>query len=303
MIYISNLRCLIIVFFAFSLTLSFYSSQNNNQIDKNSNLLIPSNYKSNNVRNVVKTLNAAEALIKTKGEKGLDIIREQNKISGELSVYVFSYEGESIIDFDSEAQNSKDHSQQFNIETAAIQYMLKEEVEDRDCGWVHYKWMQKGSFYPEWKSSLVTSAISPSGKKYILVCGDFNLPIEDEFIIEFVDDFTDLFLKDKYTYADFEKKSYRVFMHKTYIFVMNDEGVMIHNPVYPFLESRNLYDYKDYEGRYIFREMINSLSNSNETWIEYLVQTKEKPFKKRVYLRKVKKGNDIYIIAAGYILN
>lgn len=302
MVYINNLRYAVIIFFVFFLTGSYYSSQNN-QGNKNSDLLISSNYMSDRAKSIVETLNAAVALINTKGETGFDTIKAQNKTEGVLAVYVFSYEGEPIVGFDYDPQNRKDYSQQFNTESVAIKDMLMEEAEDKECGWIHYRWMQKESFYPEWKSSLVTIAVSPSGKKYILVCGDFNLPVEDEFIIEFVDDFTDLFLKNKYTYTDFEKKSYRVFTHKTYIFIMNDKGVMIHNPLFPFLESKNLYDYKDYEGRYIFREMINSLSNSAEAWIEYFIQTREKPLKKRTYLRKVKKGNDAYIIAAGYTLN
>ena len=259
-------------------------------------------YKSEKAKAIIKNLEWAKKLVEQKGKKAFEAIREHNKKDPKgMYVTIFQRDGKCLLHPNPDLENSNLISLLDENGNPIIKLLLENATPNGN--WIHYLWGKKGGFFPDWKSTCVMQAFSPSGKEYLLACGDFGIPMEDRFVADFVENFVKLFReKGRASFAEFKKKSSRVIYKDTYIFILDSKGTMLFNPASPSIESRNMYDYKDFRGKYIFREMINYATKNGSGMVAYYwnAPNKKNVQLKRSFIKKVEYGNRIFIVGSGY---
>jgi len=170
-------------------------------------------------------------------------------------------------------------------------------------GWVHYMYPEPGDIFPTWKSSFLKTVSFPSGKKYLIGCGIYNMQMDESFIEDVVNRASLLIAeqgKNAFSLLR-DKKGPYIFMD-TYVFVDNLDGVELVNAAQPGLEGKNLMNEKDVKGKYMEKEIIEVATKKGSGWVEYYWYKpgENTPSKKITYIRKVNHGNDTYVVGAGY---
>ena len=261
---------------------------------------------SSKAKHISAILNRAKKLIEAQGKKGLDQIARENKKLGDQHVLVYKKNGINIIDPNAKRTNIDRSDVKDDLGNPVVKMIIEEATID-DGGWVHYLWTPKDSFYPQWKTTKVITVKAPDGEELILASGSFNLDGEDQFIADLVNDFSNIFKeKGKACFVEFKNKSSRVISDKLGLFMLDSKGTVLFDPGFPELESRNMYNYKDFKGNYIFRDIINTTLKKGSSWFEFDWETSEEDGSKfqlmRVYTKKVSYGNHTYIVCGGYFL-
>jgi len=176
----------------------------------------------------------------------------------------------------------------------------------RAGGWVFYLWEEGQQITPMWKSSYIRKVIGPDHKIYLIGCGSYKMKIEKEFVREKVDRAAEL-LRTGDREAAFEKfrdpASPFCFLG-IYIFVMNMEGKTVVDPSYPTGKGRDLSNFRDAVGRYVFRETIQKLQTDDTAWAQYLWYKpgSSHPSRKLLYVRKVKVDYGTLMVGADFDL-
>ncbi len=164
-------------------------------------------------------------------------------------------------------------------------------------GWVTYGWNNAT------KVSLI-QPVEKDGKAYAIGCGYYPQS-KEEAVVNLVRGGVSLFKQikkdgDPVDWA-FSRMSYprgRFIAGNLYLYALDFKGNIVSQGERPGLIGSNSWDYKDANGKYVNREIVNKLKNSNQgIWIEYT--SKRAP--KKAYAEKVKDrdGNE-YFIACGY---
>lgn len=172
-------------------------------------------------------------------------------------------------------------------------------------GWVHYMYPEPGDIFPAWKSTFVKRVTFPSGQKYLVGCGIYNMQMDESFIEDLVNRAAALVEekgKDAFPYLR-DKTGPFVFMD-TYVFVNNPEGIELVNPMFPNLEGQDLIDLKDLTGKSVIRDQVAAVENQDSAWVDlnwFKPGTNEPAFK-RTFTRKVKSDGETYIVGAGIYL-
>lgn len=172
-------------------------------------------------------------------------------------------------------------------------------------GWVHYMYPEPGDIFPAWKSSFVKLVSFPSGKRFIVGCGIYNMQMDKTFILDVVNRAAALIEKHgKDAFELLRDKTGPFIFMDTYVFVDNLKGVELVNPFQPSLEGKNLMDLKDTQGKFIAREYINAAVKNGSAWIDYYWYRPgdNKPALKQTYVRKVQSGGETYILGSGLYL-
>jgi signal transduction histidine kinase len=170
-------------------------------------------------------------------------------------------------------------------------------------GWVHYMYPEPGDLFPTWKSSFLKTVSFPSGKKYLIGCGIYNMKMDTSFIEDLVNRASQLIAEQGKAAFDLlrDKKGPYIFMD-TYVFVDNLDGVELVNGAQPGIEGKNLMNERDVKGKYLEREIIDAANSKGSGWVDYYWYKpgENTPSKKITFIRKVKSGNETYIVGAGY---
>jgi signal transduction histidine kinase len=170
-------------------------------------------------------------------------------------------------------------------------------------GWIHYMYPEPGDIFPTWKSTFVKRVTFPSGKKYILGCGIYNMEMNKSFIEDVVDRAAKLVSetgRDSFNRLR-DKTGPFVFMD-TYVFVIAPDGTELVNPAQPSLEGRNLMDMKDLKGNQVVREEVNAAMEHGSAWLDmyWFKPGENTPALKRTYVKKVLSGDNIFIVGSGF---
>jgi signal transduction histidine kinase len=172
-------------------------------------------------------------------------------------------------------------------------------------GWYHYQWPVPRSLFPEWKSSHVRLARSPSGKSFIVGSGMYNNRMERAFVVDMVESATAL-LQDKGTAAFSVLRDPReLFIAKdAYVFVFDTNGVSLLNPAFPNLEGMNLRDLEDAAGNHPIREMMKTAESTGSGWVDYLWPRPGESVstRKSTYVRRTTMNDQPVIVACGTYL-
>jgi len=108
--------------------------------------------------------------------------------------------------------------------------------------------------------------------------------------------------KGKDAFPEFKKKGGEWFKGDAYIFVGDMKGNLIVNAAFPELEGKNELELKDVTGKPIVKSFINLLKTKDSGWVDYMWPKpgQSKPSKKSSYVKRVKLGNEMIYVGAGF---
>jgi signal transduction histidine kinase len=170
-------------------------------------------------------------------------------------------------------------------------------------GWVHYMYPEPGDIFPTWKSTFVKHVTFPSGKKYVLGCGIYNMQMDKAFIEDVVNHAAALVAKQgKEAFGQLRDKTGPFVFMDTYVFVDAPDGTALVNPAQPSLEGKNIIDLRDVKGKAVTQEFISATLKDDNAWVEYYWYKpgSNTPAPKLTYVRKVQSGQQTYIVGSGF---
>lgn len=264
-------------------------------------------YKHKETRDLVSLVKDAALLISDKGEVVFPEFKKENSRwrHGDTYIFILDTSGKMILHPDP-ALEGKDEIKLKDVNNKPIIKGFIDAVSgDRNEGWFHYQWPEPGSIFPVWKSSFVQLVTAPSGKKYIVGSGLYNMKMEKEFIVTVVDSAAALIEKEgEAAFPKFRDKAGQFMFMDIYIFVDQPDGVELVSGAFPNLEGRNLIDYKDSMGNFLVRDYINVALTKGSGWVEYFWPKPQEaaPSKKQTYVKKAIYGDKVFIVGAGTYL-
>jgi len=121
-----------------------------------------------------------------------------------------------------------------------------------------------------WKSTCVMLAKSPiTQTEYVVGSGIYDLRMEKGFMVQAVEDAAKLILKKgtKKAFKLIESKGEEFFYKNTYVFVTNQKGDELANPVFPEIDRRDIWNIQDMERNFVFKEFVKiAKSKSGNGW-------------------------------------
>jgi signal transduction histidine kinase len=116
-----------------------------------------------------------------------------------------------------------------------------------------------------------------------------------------VDAAADLVERGKDAFATLRDMASPFRYQDVYVFVHDQNGVQLVNPIFPELEGTSLLDFQDVDGKFVLRDTIAMLRDQDAGWIDYMWPRpgETAPSKKSSYVRKVKVGDDVLYVGAG----
>jgi signal transduction histidine kinase len=176
---------------------------------------------------------------------------------------------------------------------------------DKPEGWFHYQWPAPESLFPQWKSSHVRVARTPSGKTFIVGSGLYNNRMERAFVVDLVDTATEL-VEEKGTAAfPLLRDPKGPFIAKdAYVFILDTNGVQLLNPAFSNLEGMNLRDLKDSAGKHPIREILKVAESKGSGWVDYLWPRPGESVstRKSTYVRQTTLNDQPVIVGCGTYL-
>ncbi len=103
-------------------------------------------------------------------------------------------------------------------------------------------------------------------------------------------------------FTEFRKKDSKWLKDDTYIFVLNMNAILLFNPINLELDGKNIIDLKDVNGKAYVQEFIETAKTQGSGWIDYMWPKpgESKPSKKSSYIKKVKVGEETFIVGSGF---
>lgn len=178
-------------------------------------------------------------------------------------------------------------------------------VSEKPQGWYHYQWPVPGGILPRWKSSYVRLVKAPSGNSYIVGCGVYNDKMERRFAVDAVREAVNVIEKmGKAAFPLFHDPKGPFLAKDEYIFVYDMNGVNLVLPPFPNLEGRNLMSFKDKQGKYVIREMLELVKTKGSGWVDYMWPKPGESVstQKTAYVTKVRIGEQWGLVGAGVYL-
>jgi signal transduction histidine kinase len=169
-------------------------------------------------------------------------------------------------------------------------------------GWVHYMYPEPGDIFPTWKSTFVKRVTFPSGKKYIIGSGIYNMQTDRDFVQDLVDRAAALVAeRGKEAFGQLRDKTGPFVYLDNYVFVDTPDGTELVNPAQPSMEGKNLINLKDIKGKAVAKEYIAAAMKDGSGWVDYYWYKpgSNTSVRKEAYVRKVQSGQDIYILGSG----
>jgi cytochrome c len=182
---------------------------------------------------------------------------------------------------------------------------------ERGAGWVHYRAYRHDQVFPEWRATYVTKVENRSGETYIIGSGLDSPRLEKQFIKDLVDSAARLVeAKGISVLNDLNEKSGRFVFGDVMMMVFKMDGTLIVDPSDPAsnqdnqVAKRNLIDYRDAIGNYVYRDIIARLKAKDSAWVLYMWPKpgEIKPSKKVVYVRKVEVDGIPYLIGSSFFI-
>ena len=257
-----------------------------------------------NSEDLMSLVGDAARLVEKKGEKAFAkfAVEGSKWTQGESYIFVVDLDGAFVVHPDPKLSGKNQlHLKDVNGKPI-VKWFLSELSGKDKSGWSHYLWAKPGEIFPSWKTTYLQLAQTPSGRKYIVVSGAYDLKTEKVFVVDGVNDAAEL-LKTKGTaaFSVFRDKASEFIYKDAYVFVLDNKGTLLVNPPFPGLEGQNLYNYKDSGGKYLFREFIETVNTRGTGWVEYLWPHpgEDEPHEKISFVKKVAHGRDVFIVGTG----
>ncbi len=205
-----------------------------------------SDYQYQDTKNLVTLVREASALVEKNGEKAFSEFKTEGSKwwKGETYIFVVDTEGNMLVHPDTELEG-KNQLGLRDVNGKPIVKRFIEEVssyEDETEGWSHYLWPKPGEIFPTWKTTFVKLVTSPSGKKYIVGSGGYDMSIERAFIEDEVKDAVRLIESEGTdAFSEIRDPASECIFQDVYVFVINQDGTELVNPVFRHLEGTTYY--------------------------------------------------------------
>jgi len=108
--------------------------------------------------------------------------------------------------------------------------------------------------------------------------------------------------KGKSAFPEFKKKNSDWLKGDTYIFIADMSGTLLMHPANPELETKNILDLKDANGKVFMREFIETAKTKGSGWVDYVwpKSGEKNPSKKQSYIKRAKMPNgEMVLVGAG----
>jgi signal transduction histidine kinase len=267
-------------------------------------------YQRQETKDLVRLVEDAAAMVEARGEKAFARLREPGSrwYHGDTYVFVTSLEGVELVNpaFPHlQGVNLMDWRDAYGKRPVPLYIDKVTSDPQRPWGWVHYLWHQPGQLRMEWKTSYVRLAQAPEGKRYVVGAGIYDMKMERAFVVEKVEQAVELIARRGPAAFDAIRAQDGPFVfNDTYVFVDNAQGVELVNPAFPGLEGKSLIRLNNPEGRPIVREYIALALDKGSGWIGYYWPRpgESRPSIKHVYVKRVRHGEETYVVGCGAYL-
>ncbi len=232
-------------------------------------------YEHEETRELVALVDDATELVRSKGEPAFTEFRIDGSRwrHGETYIFVLDPDGNMLVHSDP-SMEGKNQLDLKDINGRPIIRGLLGVVTtfaDKPEGWYHYQWPVPGGLLPRWKSSYVRLVEAPSGKRYVVGSGMYNDRMERAFVVDAVTNAVgEIEKRGQAAFPLFRDPTGPFLAKDAYIFVIDMDGVDLVNPAFPNLEGTNLLDRKDTHGKYLFRELIQTVKSPGSGWVDYM---------------------------------
>lgn len=244
--------------------------------------------------------------------KGKEAFRDFGNRDGKWrsdSKYIFVYDLQGLCIFhpvisELVGQNLYEHKDLNGKPTVKFMISIASNAK-RPYGWVHYLWAEPGEIFPSWKHAYIVGAKGPDGKTYAIGSGTYSIRTETQFIVDIVDSAAELVSRQgKEVYNQLLDPANIFYFNNTYLFVLSLKGVLLADPSFPENRERNVMEFRDSEGHFVIKELIQQLKKTDKVYIPYLwpAPGQVNPSKKLIYARKVISGTDTVIVGSSLYL-
>lgn len=174
------------------------------------------------------------------------------------------------------------------------------------AAWVFYLWEERSEFLPRWKASYVRRAVAPDGRAFAVGSGSSRLKVEKAWVKDRVDGFAEVLRREgktaAFTVLRDPASPFQFF--DTYLFVTDGTGRALVDPSYPTRTGRDLASFRDAVGRYVLRDVVARLDESDEVWAQYLWPRPGEtlPSRKALYVRKVVVAGETLLVGSDFYL-
>jgi signal transduction histidine kinase len=173
-------------------------------------------------------------------------------------------------------------------------------------GWVHYMYPEPGDIFPAWKSTFLKRVTFPSGQKYVLGSGIYNMQMDKAFVEDVVNHAAALVEeRGPGAFRELRDKTGPFVFMDTYVFVDAPDGTELVNAAQPSLEGMNLRGLRDAKGKALADEYIDAAMTKGSAWVDYhwYKPGNNIPARKQAYVRKVQSGDATYIVGSGVYMD
>jgi signal transduction histidine kinase len=269
----------------------------------------PSGYQYEATQKLVNLVTEAASLVEENGNQSFAEFRTEGSKwwQGEDYVFVLDTEGNMLVHPDPALEGKNQLGLKDVTGKPIIQHFIYEVTgyEGKTEGWTHYLWPIPGEIMPTWKTTFVKLATDPSGQKYIVGSGVYNMKMERAFVEDEVKDAAQL-IESKGTDAFnvFRDQTSEFLFPNGYIFVFTQEGTDVVNPAFRYLEGQNVMDLKDSEGKYLVREMFDLLEKQDSGWVDYMWPKpgESKSTQKSSFVTRAELGDTWFLVGSGVYL-
>lgn len=170
-------------------------------------------------------------------------------------------------------------------------------------GWVHYMYPEPGDIFPTWKSSYIQRVTFPSGEKYLVGSGIYNMKMDKVLIEDMVNQATTLIENNgRKAFDELRNKKGPYYFMDTYIFITSPDGKELVNPAQPTLEGQNLIHMKDLQEKQVVQQEIDLAMQKGSGWVEasWFKPGTNDPAPKMTFVKKVAANGETFIVGSGY---
>jgi signal transduction histidine kinase len=215
----------------------------------------------------------ASALVSSDGvEKACEQFRESGSrwFQGEAYVFVLSMEGQTICHPARPGLEGQYLNEMRDPKGKPILDLMVRELEESDDGWVHYQWPRPGERIFRWKTTYLQKAVAPDGQEVMVSSGRYQMKMEPFFVVEQVEDAIASIRErgEDEAFSSFRDPASGFLFYSAYVFVLDEEGILLVNNGFPENEGKQLLGLRDIDQRPFVQEMME-VPTGGSAWIHY----------------------------------
>ena len=265
-------------------------------------------YEHRETRELVALVDAAAALVASKGNAAFGDFRQADSRwrRGETYVFVLNPDGDMLVHPDQALEGRNQLGlKDINGKPIVRGLLAASMVPGKPAGWYHYQWPVPEKLLPRWKSSYVRLVEAPSGQRYVVGSGMYNDRMERAFVVDLVTSAVQRIEAGGETTYERLRDPMGPFMAKdAYVFVIDPQGTELVNPGFPSLEGRNVMDVKDTAGTLLVQRMMQVVKTERSGWVEYMWPKpgENVSTQKSTYVSRARIGGSWVIVGSGVYL-